>query len=107
MTRKKEHPFFCHKKNCRKTAWDTPEYLTANDKENTKKLVRVLQGQDATELWTFINLLTTGEKKGLFYRVLGWPEGLHYCESPEFCERTAFDGLKKHDLKKLENCDLD
>jgi hypothetical protein len=47
MSRKKTSPFYCYKKMCRKTAWDTPEYMTEQD-WGTKSGKPSTQGPKAT-----------------------------------------------------------
>ncbi len=101
MARKKDdHPFFCTKKQIRKTAYDTPEYLTAQDIDTLDKLVGILERHD---VGAFHELARDPERKeGLFYRILGWPEGLSYCYDYRYCEITAIKGLIQHELGKLK-----
>ena len=95
-----DHPFFCWKKRCRKTAWDTPEYLTNNDWVITQELASVTTGAEYAEV---INAAyNNGSAEALFYRVFGWPEGFHYCKSDSFLIGPAWSGFKQHELEKLQ-----
>jgi hypothetical protein len=99
MKKKQEHPFYCEKKKCRKTAWDTPEYLTDLDLETIKQLIFILQNNDADAFYDLISDKDISE--GLFNRILGWPEGMTYCRNKEYLRQTAIPGLIKHTLPKL------
>ena len=94
------HPFFCLKKRCRKTAWDTPEYLTNNDWVIAQELASVTTGAEYAEV---INAAyNNGSAEALFYRVFGWPEGFHYCKSDRFLTGPAWSGFKQHEQEKLQ-----
>lgn len=97
---KKDHPFFCYKKNCRKTAWDTPNYLNKEDWENLNKIIQVIEDKDYYFLWYFTT--TNKGAEDFFNRVIGWPEGYNYCFNLSFCEKTAIHGLYKHELPKMK-----
>ena len=99
-----ENPFFCAKKKCRKTAWDTPEYMTEEDWDFLEKVITVLETGTPKK---FSNLVWKdhGRGKDFFNRVIGWPEGYVYCQNLDYCESTAFRGLKKHDLPKMKKSD--
>lgn len=96
-----EHPFYDHKKKCRKTAWQTPEHLTPEDRQTLAALVNVLTANEPGGLAGLLRTLPETARAGLFNRVLGWPEGSHYCHSGEFCRLTAQPGLIKHQLADL------
>jgi len=72
-----EHPFYCKNKKCRKTAWDTPEYLTESDWRVAHALTNCVNVDEFKDMLFDAYQEKTAE--GLFCRVLGWPEGLHYC----------------------------
>jgi len=99
--KKTEHPFFCNKKNCRKTAWDTPEYLSEDDWKAIEGFVNIALTMNADKAFEFIWSLT--DTKSFFYIVLGWPEGLNYCQSSSYWANSAFPGIVKHTLDKLQN----
>lgn len=85
----KDHPFFCHNKRCRKTAWDTPEYLTIEDWEQVGKYIEYLEAnckeafdsvlyfRPSTRL---VPLPEDYEERdfAFFNRIIGWPEGQRY-----------------------------
>lgn len=102
--KKQEHPFFCLKKKCRKTAYDTPEYLSPADWEFLRKIVHVLRSGTGVEfhdlLWDRNN--PPGQTRNFFYHCLGWPEGHSYCMAEGYTVQTAFPGIVKHQLAKLE-----
>ncbi len=99
--KKTEHPFYCDKKKCRKTAWGTPEYLTEDDWKAVKEFVDIAETKDADKAFELMwNLKDT---ESFFNRVLGWPEGYNYCQSREYWDITAFPGIVKHNLDKLIN----
>jgi len=95
-----EHPFFCWKNRCRKTAWDTPEYLTDSDWLIARELSLAAS---CVEYSKVINAAySNGAAEALFHRVLGWPEGFHYCKSDSFLIGPAWSGFKQHELEKLQ-----
>jgi hypothetical protein len=103
-TKKTEHPFYCDKKKCRKTAWGTPEYLTEDDWKAVKEFVDIAETKDADKAFNFIwNLKNLKDTQSFFNRVLGWPEGYTYCQSKSFWEKTAFPGIVKHNLDDLKS----
>ncbi len=85
--RKDPHPFFCVVKKIRKTAWDTPEYLTELDRALIARLVTV---KTADEFCDVVYELSTpkidrvGHDAGFFYRIVGWPEGRAYLQNAEY-----------------------
>ena len=100
MANKEDHPFYCHKKRTRKTAWDTPEYLTDADWELAAKMVVVKTGLDYAG--AILDAFNEGTAEGFFNRVLGWPEGFHYCRSTSFVESSAWPGFVQHEREKLK-----
>jgi len=99
----KEHPFYDVKKGCRKTAWDTPEHLTQADWAFALLMIAMLSDGDFENVYAAImdrshHALT----RAFFNRVIGWPEGLVYCRKHEYCIKTAFPGIVKHQLPKLK-----
>lgn len=96
-----DHPFYCKLKQCRKTAWDTPEYITGVDKMFMRQVVVLLAKDDADGLYS---LFQSNRKasKDFFCRVIGWPEGYSYCQRIEYVRVTALRILKKNDLPRLE-----
>lgn len=101
--RKEEHPFFCHKKQCRKTAWDTPEYLTEEDWGFAEEFVRLVKTGDGQKAFDWIwDRDHVKHAEAFFNRVLGWPEGHVYCRENSYWLRTAVPGLLAHSLPKLE-----
>jgi len=101
MKNKKEHPFYCEKKQCRKTAWDTPEYLTDVDRMMIRQVVVLLNQDDADGLYSLFQSNRVASKD-FFNRVIGWPEGKVYCENLRYVQLTAFRGLKRFDLPRLQ-----
>jgi len=97
-TKEKFHNFYSYSKQCRKTAYDTPEYLNENDKVTLTELIHCLQTNDISR---FHALARGNNNQGLFWRILGWPEGLNYCYDYEFCVLSAMPGLIRHELPKL------
>ena len=95
-----EHPFFCWKKRCRKTVWDTPEHLTDGDWLIARELSLAASGAEYAKV---INAAySNGTAEALFNRVLGWPEGFHYCKSDSFLTGPAWSGFKQHEQEKLQ-----
>lgn len=95
-----KHPFYCTKKKCRKTAWDTPEYLTNEDWEVSKRVLTAKTGLDLAMILLEAFMNHTAE--GFFNRVLGWPEGYHYCRSASFIERSMWPGFVQLERPKLQ-----
>ena len=102
----KTHPFYCYKRNCRKSAWKTPEYMEESDWLFLRKIVATLEQDDPKE---FADLLddncfshTNADYENFFNRAVGWPEGARYCTDREYVVKTAFRGIKRNhpELKK-------
>ena len=98
---KKDHPFFCVKKNCRKTAWDTPEYLDDDDWTFAKECVDILESGAGFQFYTFLWKCPT-QANNFFNHIIGWPEGYNYCNDRRYTELTAVVGLRNHTLAKLK-----
>lgn len=94
------HPFFCWKKRCRKTAWDTPEHLTDCDWLIAQELSLATTGAEYAKV--IDTAYRNGTAEALFYRVLGWPEGFRYCRSDSFLTGPAWSGFKQHEQDKLQ-----
>ncbi len=71
-----DHPFYCYKKQCRKTAWETPEYLTVGD----LALLERLEGVQTEAEFHELAYASRETAEGFFYRVIGWPEGVRYMQ---------------------------
>ena len=91
--------FYCSKKKCRKTAWDTPGYLTAADWDLVKKVLQVKTGVDYSIF--ILEVFTAGMAEGFFNRILGWPEGIHYCQRTSYIEFSAWPSFCQHEREKL------
>lgn len=122
MKEEKFHPFFSYSKGCRKTAWETPEYLTTGDYEYIQDIIPLLESNKIEELRTYMfptifdgdidSRRTRQEQtKDFFDRVIGWPEGNSYCPHIEpFCDDlkktywhlTGFGAIRGH-LERLKN----
>ncbi|ABM97100.1 hypothetical protein [Methylibium petroleiphilum] len=97
MTKKTEHPFFCVKKLVRKSAWETPEYLSARDLELARRLVDVSSYDEFASI-VYERRLTAetrvGNDEAFFYRIVGWPEGMSYMRNAAYGE-WAFPMVRK------------
>ena len=102
-TKRDEHPFFCRKKQCRKTAWQTPEYLTEQDWLTLKKVIDIITSGDLGAFCCFVS--NTKGSSDFFYRVIGWPEGYRYCQSYSYCEKTGFRCISR-DLELMRGAIL-
>lgn len=91
-------PFYCAKRKTRKSAWETPEYLTNSDKTLIKLLFEV---RSATEFADLVYEHRTpvdqrhGYAEAFFYRVIGWPEGRSYMATSERYREWSFPIVKK------------
>jgi hypothetical protein len=76
-----DHPFFCAKKKVRKSAWETPEYLTEADRAMVKHLATIKTPEEF-ERYVYEDGIPSEQKQGLaegfFHRVTDWAEGLSY-----------------------------
>jgi hypothetical protein len=95
----KNHPFFCHIKNCRKTAWDTPEYLSKNDWIFLEIVYNVMVKKD---LDSFLSLQDDREMwRNLFNHMLGWPEGMIYCRGYEYVKKCFMPAVGNNMLPNI------
>lgn len=81
--------FYCAVKKCRKTARDTPEYLTEVDWLFIGKVVTFLENRDTSGLYFVFND-NRELARSFFHAAIGWPEGLAYCSSLSYFEATGF-----------------
>lgn len=88
--------FYCKQAQRRKTAWDTPHCLTAEDWELIRRALSLSVEEAQAE---FSANWRTWEP--FFDRCLGWPEGSRYCTSPIYTE-WAFPGVMRNYRSKLE-----
>ena len=92
---KTKHPFFCNKKNCRKTAWDTPEYMSEEDWAFLERAYDIMLKKDYTAfLW--LGFENPDMWRNLFNHMLGWPEGMVYCREIEYLKKTFLVGNFRH-----------
>lgn len=102
MNRRSEEisSFYCTEKQCQKTAWDTPEYLTENDWAFLERAIVFLENVDKSGLY-FAFKSNPADARSFFHSAIGWPEGLSYCSSPSYFEATGFRCLVRYlsDLK--------
>ena len=96
--------FFCHKNNCRKTCWQTPEHV-AKDIPLIKECAALIEEGDGEKLFVFLNQGKGEDYKAFifFNRVIGWPEGNNYFMRGTDRERSYYmGGFQKHDLPKIK-----
>lgn len=100
------HPFFCHQKNCRKTAARTPEYLSGTDWRLLRALIAVLEAGD---MCGFDALLRrAGAARAFFHRICGWPEGLtYYMRGSDAYRLMWFTRFAQVDLEQWKQAVLD
>lgn len=79
---KNNSPFFCPIKQIRKSAWSTPEYLSDSD----WALARAVGGAKSVQEFHNLVFATDANSEAFFWRIAGWPEGLHYMRSLAFAE---------------------
>ena len=99
---KKDSPYYCASKGCRKTVWNTPEYLTSEDWDFLKEIVRLAKGGAGQDVFDLLWEPPEKHTEAFFCRVLGWPEGHSYCRNNDYWLQTAFPGITRHSLSKLE-----
>jgi hypothetical protein len=88
-TSEESSSFYCAEKQCRKTAKDTPEFLTEEDWIFVEKVVGFLENRDANGLY-FAFKNNAALARSFFHAAIGWPEGLSYCSSLSYFEATGF-----------------
>lgn len=99
VSKKGGHPFYCEKKRCRKSAWQTPEHLTQMDLET----LRLLKGVDSEEAFHAVVYGSQARAEGFFYRVIGWPEGLRYMRGSEAYRQSMWGSVRSNILRALES----
>lgn len=85
--KKDDHPFFCHQKSCRKTAWNTPEYLSQSDRDLVAQLSQVTDAEQFADIVFEFGVEPIARKnhdEAFFWRIVGWPEGRHYMRNEEY-----------------------
>jgi len=88
---KDDSSFYCGEKRCRKTAWDTPEYMTDDDWSFCEQVIELLDKGTAEELYKILWDRENADKtKRFFNQCMGWPEGWVYCQDWEYWTRTGF-----------------
>jgi hypothetical protein len=99
--RKEDHPFYCYAKSCRKSAWDTPEFLSKEEWEFLRD--KAIPAVESLDHILFMTTIYEDRAMGemFFMRAIGWVEGHSYCHNARYTELTAMDGLQ-HDLPKLK-----
>lgn len=100
---KEEHPFYCKKKNCHKTAWNTPEYLTPEDWKYVEYILNIFENGNYLRIYNafYSDGQTIKQTKTFFYRIIGWPEGYVYCHDINYLKGLGGSCLK-HDLPLLK-----
>jgi hypothetical protein len=97
--KKPDHPFYCDKKHCQKSAWDTPEYLSEGDWSVAEAMIAALEAGDEARFHD----LVTREQEAVFYRIVAWPEGRnYYCYGSEVYRGNCFLGFVARDLPRLK-----
>jgi len=99
--KKEDHPFYCYRLQKRRSAWDTPEFLTQADWDFIAKIIDVLKTGDGNALYNVLWRADSGLTKRFFYQSIGWPEGWTYCSEYDYVVKTAFGNLKRHELPRL------
>ena len=97
----KNHPFFCHKKGCRKSAWETPEYMSEEDWTFLEKVIKLVEEKDSLH-FSYLYHDEPELLNNFFNHAIGWPEGWNYCHKIEFVENTAMPGMTRHNIPKLK-----
>lgn len=92
------HPFYCHKKRCRKTAWAAPECLSHADWQLARQFQAILDTQDHDAMTAL--MFSASDTDALFNRILGWPEGRQYCRSMLY-RQDSFPSWQRHYSAKL------
>lgn len=91
--------FYDEKKQCRKTAWDTPEHLSDRDWDFIAHVLLCMSGRAVVSFW---RLLNTRDGLAFLYRAIGWPEGANYCRDLSYFKTTGFPGLLRMQPKLLQ-----
>jgi len=108
--------FYCYKKQCRKTIWDTPEYINKADRKVIARLIECLEKPDFNGYEAFNKILNSANKVSkvtgkvtervyqmFFDRVIGWPEGVrYYMRGSESYRSSYYNLLQEETLKKIK-----
>ena len=101
---KPSHPFYCHRRNCRKTVVATPNYLSDSDWKLLERIVSMMLREDRAAFDALFHSATeAGSRRAnaeaFFYRMVGWPEGLsYYVWGTEGARQRYFDNFIARDL---------
>jgi len=109
--------FYCYKKQCRKTLWDTPEYITKADRKVIAGLIQCLQKPSFDGYHEFNKALNGAHKVSkvtgkvtervyqmFFDRVIGWPEGVrYYMRGSESYKSSYYNWLQENCLDKIKS----
>ena len=109
--------FYCYKKQCRKTLWDTPEYINKADRKVIASLIECLEKPDLNSYEAFNKILNGANKVSkvsgkvtekvyqmFFNRVVGWPEGVrYYTKGSESYKSSYYNWLQKNSLDKIKS----
>lgn len=91
MAKQKTSPFYCYKKMCRKSALQTPEYMSDQDWIILKRFRDVIASMDVD---AFMAMDCDRYAWHAFFNwMLGWPEGESYCHEREFVRKTFLPGM--------------
>lgn len=100
MAKKKTSPFYCYKKMCRKTAWDTPEYMTEQDWVTLRKFRDIIASKNLKAFMALLDDQT--EWASFFHHMVGWPEGRSYCQDWDYTRRTFLANASGHLLPNID-----
>jgi hypothetical protein len=100
MSKKKISPFYCYKKMCRKTAWDTPEYMAEQDWVTLRKFRNIIAAKNLESFMVLQDDQT--EWNSFFYHMVGWPEGRTYCQDWDYARKTFLAGVSNHMLPQID-----
>jgi hypothetical protein len=109
--------FYCYKKQCRKTLWDTPEYINKADRKVIARLIECLEKPDLNGYEAFNKILNSANKVSkvtgkvtekvyqmFFDRVVGWPEGVRYYMRGSESYRSSYcNWLQENSLDKIKS----
>jgi len=87
----RKHPFFCDEKGVRKSAWETPECLSAED----WSLIAELREASTIEGLRAIIYRDSETSDAFYCRLIGWPEGLRYMRDDVYSQTTGWPALTR------------
>ena len=97
-TKREDHPFYCYAKNCQKSAWATPEFLSEQDWSIVEAMIGALEAGDEPRLLAVVR----PNAEAVFYRIMAWPEGRqYYAWGSEAARAFYFPGFVLRELPKL------